>query len=265
MPATIRKRPARRAVRREDQAIREARIDLAAALRWADRLGFGEGVCNHFSAAVPGRDDLWLVNPQGVHWAELTASDLLVVDADGRVVDGSRAIDPTAFFIHGRVHRGRPSARAVLHCHMPYATALVAIEGARLEPIVQSAMRFFGRVAYDDDPALGAGYGGFVLDESEGDRIVRALGDKRVLMMANHGVLVVGESVANAFDDLYYLERAAQAQVLAMSTGRRLRPVGANTAAAVAAQVDAVLSVYAREHFDAIKRLLDRDAPGWRA
>jgi ribulose-5-phosphate 4-epimerase/fuculose-1-phosphate aldolase len=215
---------------------------------------------------VPGRDDRWLINPQGLHWAEIRASDLLAVDADGRVVEGDRPIEPTAFFIHSRVHRGRPSARCVLHSHMPWASALTAIEGGRLEPVIQSAMRFHGRVAYDDDPALGpdAGFKGAALDEAEGDRLVRALGDKRVLFMANHGVLVVGETVAHAFDDLYYLERAAQAQVLAMSTGRKLRPVGGNVAAAIAAEVDSGLAVYAVQHFDAIKRLLDRDAPGWR-
>jgi len=275
MRADIRKRPVRkgaarepvrRAARGEDRAIREARVDLAAALRWADRLGLSEGICNHFSYAVPGRDDRWLINPQGLHWAEMRVRDILVVDAAGEVVEGTRGIEPAAFYIHSGVHRGKPSARCVLHCHMPYASTLVTIDGGRLQPIIQTAMRFHGRVAYDDDPALGpgAGYGGFVHDESEGDRIVRALGDKRVLMMANHGVLVVGENVACAFDDLYYLERAAQAQVLAMSTGRRLKPVGANVAASVAAQVDRDLAVYARDHFDAIKRLLDRDAAGWR-
>lgn len=270
MPRTPRKRKSsvagRPARRREDPALREARIDLAAALRWADRLGLTEGICNHFSFAVPGRDDLWLINPQGLHWAEIRASDVLAVDPDGRVVAGRGEVEPTAFWIHSRVHRGRPSARCVLHSHMPYASALTALEGGRLEPIIQSAMRFHGRVAYDDDPTLGpgGGFGGAVLDAREGDRLVRALGDKRVLFMANHGVLVVGENVAYAFDDLYYLERAAQAQVLAMSTGRRLRPVGDNAAAAIAAEVDSGMAVYATGHFEAIKRLLDRDAPGWR-
>jgi ribulose-5-phosphate 4-epimerase/fuculose-1-phosphate aldolase len=261
--SVVRRRSARR---HEDPALSEARIDLAAALRWADRLGLTEGICNHFSYAVPERDDLWLINPQGLHWAEIRASDMLAIDPDGKVVAGEGEVEPTAFWIHSRVHRGRPSARCVLHSHMPYASALTAIEGGRLEPVIQSAMRFHGRVAYDDDPALGndAGFGGAVLDAREGDRLARALGDKRVLFMANHGVLVVGENVAYAFDDLYYLERAAQAQVLAMSTGRRLRPVGDNMAAAIAAEVDSGMAVYATGHFEAIKRLLDRDAPGWR-
>jgi ribulose-5-phosphate 4-epimerase/fuculose-1-phosphate aldolase len=260
------RRGSTRRARATDPALREARIDLAAALRWADRLGLSEGICNHFSYAVPGRDDRWLVNPYGLHWSELRASDVLVVDAQGKVVEGTRPIEPTAFYIHSRIHRGRPSARAVLHCHMPYASALATVEDGRLQPIIQSAMRFHGRIAYDDDPALGpgAGFGGLVLDESEGDKLVRALGDKRVLMMANHGVLVVGETMACALDDLYFLERAAQAQVIAMSTGRRLKPVGDNVAAAVADQMDRDMASFANAHFAAIKRLLDRDAPGWR-
>lgn len=242
-------------------AVRQARLDLAAALRWAARLNLHEGVCNHFSLAVPGADDLYLINPHGLHWHEIRASDLVIVDGEGRVVEGAYKVEPTAFYIHSRIHRARPSAKCVLHTHMPYATALTMIEGGRLEPCLQTNLRFYGAVAYDDDAG---GYQGLALDRAEGDRMARALGDKRVLLLTNHGAIVVGPDVATAFDDLYYLERAAQAQVIAMSTGRRLKLVGDNLARSVQKQIESDLPVYAAYHFEALKRLLDRDAPGWR-
>lgn len=235
----------------------EARRDLAAALRWAVRMNFHEGVCNHFSLALPGSADRYLINPHGLHFSEMTASDLLVVDGKGRVVEGTRPLEPTAFFVHSRIHRSRPSAKCVLHTHMPHATALTMIEGGRLEPCLQTSLRFHGVVAYDDD------YRGLVLDEAEGDRIAAALGDCRVLFLANHGVIVVGPTLAEAFDDLYYLERACQAQLLAMSTGKPLRIVGDNLARAVQRQI-AETSNFAALHFAALRRILDREAPDYR-
>jgi ribulose-5-phosphate 4-epimerase/fuculose-1-phosphate aldolase len=144
---------------------------------------------------------------------------------------------------------------------MPYATALTMIESGRIEPCIQSALRFHGVIAYDRDVG---GYNGLALDDAEGDRMANALGDKRVLMLENHGIIVVGPNVAAAFDDLYYLERAAKAQVLAMSTGRKLKLVGDNTARVVQQQIEHNIPVYSANHFEALKRLLDRDAPDWR-
>jgi ribulose-5-phosphate 4-epimerase/fuculose-1-phosphate aldolase len=244
--------------RRVPDAVGEARRDLAAAFRWAARLGFHEGTCNHFSLTVPGSEDRYLINPHGLHFSEIRASDLLVVDGAGQVVEGRLPIEGTAFFIHSRIHRANREAKCVLHTHMPYATALTMVEGGRLEPAHQNALRFFGRVAYDDDFG---GYNGLALDTEEGDRICRALGDRRVLMMANHGIMVAAPSVAEAFDDLYYLERAAQAQVLAMSTGRRLKLVGDNVAAKTRDQMLQGSDEYARAHFTALRRILDREAP----
>lgn len=235
-----------------------ARRQLAAAFRWAARLGFHEGTCNHFSLKVPGREDRYLINPHGVHFSEMRASDLLVVDSGGRVIEGKHPIEETAFFIHSRIHRSNQDAKCVLHTHMPYATALTMIEGGRLEACLQTCLRFYGRVAYDADFG---GYNGLVLDTEEGDRICQALGDKRVLMLANHGVIVAAPTVAEAFDDLYYLERAAQAQVIAMSTGRKLRLVGDNVAARTRDQMLKDGELYARVHFDALCRILDRESP----
>ena len=234
----------------------EARIDLAAALRWADRLGYGEGICNHFSMEIPGRAGHFLINPQGLHWSEITPGDLVVVDAAGRKLTGRHGVEPTAFFIHGAMHRSRPSAKCVLHTHMPYATTLTVVHGGRLEWASQNALKFHGRVAYDDN------YNGLALDEAEGSRMCALAKDADVLFLANHGVIVCGPTMAAAFDDLYYLERACMLQVLAMGTGKALRIVPERVAMLTGRQM-VEDSEQTGLHFKALKRMLDRDEPGW--
>lgn len=233
--------------------VRQARIDLAAALRLAVRFGLHEGICNHFSYALPGRADRFLLNPYGMHWSQVRASDLQLVDQEGQVLEGGGAAETSAFCIHAPIHLRGQRAACVLHTHMPYATALTAIEDGRLEPVHQNSLRFYGDVAYDDD------YHGIAGETAEGERMAAALGDKRVLFLAHHGVVVVGESIAKAFDDLYYLERACQVQVLAMSTGRPLKWVGDNLAATTFSGDHS----YAETHFAALKQLLDAEDPGY--
>ena len=234
------------------------RIDLAAALRGAARHGLNEGVCNHFSLELG--PDRFLINPQGLHWSEVTAGDMLLIDGEGCVLDGRHPLEPTAFFIHSRIHRMHPHAKAVLHTHMPYATALTLVQGGRLEWCNQNALRFWGRIGYDDD------YNGVALDAAEGERIASKLDGKDVMLMASHGVTVVGPTLAWAFDDLYYLERACMHQVLAVQAagGRPLRRVPDALCATVAAQV-AGERQQSDLMFESLKRLLDRDSPGWRA
>lgn len=239
-----------------DTVVQQARIELAAALRLAARFGMHEGICNHFSFAVPGRTDRVLLNPFGLHWSEMTASSLLLVDAEGKILEGEGEVETTAFCIHSRIHLQHPRATCVLHTHMPYATALTAIEDGRLEPVNQNSLRFYGDVAYDDS------YNGLAQDLAEGDRIADALGDKSVLFLANHGVIVIGRTIAEAFDSLYYLERACQVQVLAMSTGRPLRRVSDNLAAVT---FDGSASAYADAHFAALRRLLDKEDASYAA
>jgi ribulose-5-phosphate 4-epimerase/fuculose-1-phosphate aldolase len=235
----------------------KAREDLTAALRWAVHLGLHEGVCNHFSLEVG--PDRYLINPQGLHWSEVCTSDILLIDGSGQVLEGRHAIEPTAFFIHAWIHRLNPRATAILHTHMPYATALTLVQDGRLAWCHQNALRFWGRVAYDD------AYGGAALDAAEGERIARSLSDKDVLFMASHGVTVVGPSMAWAFDDLYYLERACMHQTLAAqgAGGRPLRTVPEATCRMVAAQAQRERQ-QSELFLAAIKRLLDRDQPGWR-
>jgi ribulose-5-phosphate 4-epimerase/fuculose-1-phosphate aldolase len=232
---------------------REARIDLAAALRLAVRFGLHEGIDNHFTVMLPGAEDRFLLHPFGMHWSEIKASDLIVVDFQGRTVAGNGEAESTAFHIHSRIHKASPRATCVLHTHMPHATALTMIEGGRLEPAHQNALRFHNDVAY--------GFNGLVFDIEEGDRLAAALAENRVLFCGNHGVVVIGRSVAEAFDDLYFLERACQVQVLAMSTGRPLKRVTDEVAKSTFGNCD--MATPAKQHFAALKRLLDRDEPDY--
>lgn len=249
-----------RLARAGDNAIAQYRIDLAAAIRWAVRLGLHEGICNHFSVMVPcGRDGdhRFLINPYGLHWREIRASDLVLVDKKGRKIEGRGEVEESAFWIHSRIHMKHPAGACVLHNHMPFATSLTCLEDMTLEPAGQNAIFFHDRIAYDTV------YGGLVKDAEEGDRIASAMGDKRVLFMANHGVTVVGPSVAEAFNDLYYLERACQVQVLALSTGRKLRVAPPELVAATRRQMAA--DVYQVDlHFAALKRRLDAEEPDYR-
>lgn len=239
------------------ESLREAREDLTAALRWAAVLGLNEGVCNHFSFECA--PDRYLINPQGLHWSEVKASDILLIDSEGSRVEGKHPIEPTAFFIHSWIHRLNPQAKAVLHTHMPYATALCLVAGGRLAWCNQNALRFWGRVAYDDT------YNGVALDDLEGERIGRSLDGHEVVFMASHGVTVVGKTIAWAFDDLYYLERACMHQVLAVqaAAGRPLVTIPEALCRATAAQI-AGERQQSELFLASIKRMLDRDQPDWR-
>ncbi|WP_038206008.1 aldolase [Xenophilus azovorans] len=234
-------------------AVRRLRDDLSLALRAAAYHGLEEGVCNHFSVMLPGTQDRYLINPRGLHWSEVGPDDIVLIDVHGNVLAGRHRVEPTALFIHGAVHRLTGRA-VVLHCHMPYATALTLTQDGALDPTLsQNAMRFMNRLAVDRV------YNGLALDDAEGERIAGAMAGenagKDIIFLANHGVIVAGLSVAWAYDDLYYLERACLHQVLAQSTGRPLVPVDAKLAAHVAAQIQGE-----REQsdlfFEALRRLL---------
>lgn len=235
------------------KALRQARIDLAACFRMAARLGLQEGICNHFSALVPGRDDLFLVNPYGLAFEEVTASSLLVCDFHGNVVDGDGTPEATAFYIHAQLHRLMPRAKAAFHTHMPYATALSMTEGDPLVWAGQTSLKFYGRTAVDRD------YNGLALNDQEGERIAKAMGDADIVFMKNHGVMVVGPTIGEAWDDLYYLERACEVQVKAMSTGRKLMPVDHDVAQKTYEQMREGDPESGRLHLESIKRVLSKE------
>lgn len=242
----------------DQPAVWQARVDLAACFRMAARLGMHEGICNHLSAMVPGSDTLFLVNPYGWGFHEISASRLLVCDFEGRVISGEGEPEATAFYIHARVHKNLPRARVAFHTHMPNATALAMLEGEPLVWAGQTALKFLGRTIVDDE------YNGLALDETEGDRIAASMGEADVVFMRNHGVMVVGQTIADAWDDLYYLERACEVQRLAQATGRTLKPVPAEIAEMTARQMREGDRESARLHLESVKRTLDREQPEYR-
>jgi ribulose-5-phosphate 4-epimerase/fuculose-1-phosphate aldolase len=225
-----------------------ARLDLATAFRAAARNGLHEGIDNHLSFAVPGSDDLFMLNRFGVHWSEMTPADILVIDFDGNVIDGDGDWEISAFIIHRACHRARSSARAVFHTHMPNATAVACTATGFVDNLSQNALYFRGRHARLQ-------YGGLADAAEEGDRIATAIGGHvTAAFLDNHGVIVVGNDIADAWYKLYMLERACEVQVLAQSTGQPLRVVDVATADATAAwQAD---DDRTRKLFDAERRLV---------
>jgi ribulose-5-phosphate 4-epimerase/fuculose-1-phosphate aldolase len=238
----------------------QARVHLAAAHRLAVMHELEEGIDNHFTVTVPGRDGQHLILPFGLHWSEARASDLVVFDESGRTVEGDGVVELSAQCIHAPIHR-ITGAQVVLHTHQTWALALNMLADNRLLPASQTAAFFHGNVAYDD------GYRGLADSLSEGERLAAAIGGKCVLFMKSHGVLVVGETVAQAYRRLYKLERVCRAQVLAMGPGRPLNVLSDEVAARVQApNPDDRHSRAERErlYFEAMMRVLDREMPGFR-
>ncbi|MGI4982354.1 MAG: aldolase, partial [Janthinobacterium lividum] len=188
---------------------------------------------------------------------EITASSLLICDMHGNVVEGHGVPEITAFYIHARVHVRQPRIRVAFHTHMPNATALALLEGPPLLWAGQTALKFYGRTAVDE------GFNGLAVSAAEGDRIADAIGDADVAFLKNHGVMVVGANVAEAWEDLYYLERACEVQRLALSTGRPLKIVDPDVAAKTYRQMRFGERDSARQHLASVRRLLDRDAPDY--
>jgi ribulose-5-phosphate 4-epimerase/fuculose-1-phosphate aldolase len=201
------------------EAVTKLRADLALALRAASMHGLAEGVCNHFSIELPDHSGRFLLNPRGLLWQEVQAEDIVLVDADGEVLAGKHPVEPTAMYIHSAVHRICKKI-CVLHTHMPNATALSLTDARALDTTLsQTAMRFHGRIAIDDQ------YNGLALDVSEGERIARSMKGADIAFLGNHGVIVCSDRMDYAYDDLYYIERSCELEVLARSTGKALVPV----------------------------------------
>jgi len=235
----------------------QLRVDLAAAFRLAAAMDWHEAVGNHFSLAVSADGSKFLMNPKARHFTTIRASELLLLDSnDPDTMRRSDAPDPSAWCIHGRIHARVPSARCVLHVHPPYGTALAALADPGLKPVDQNTARFHNRIAID------LGYDGIADFREEGERLVGVLGAKRFMMMGNHGMLVTGDTVAETFDDLYFLERAARTLVLAYSTGQPLNIMSDELAEKTARGWEAYRDdAYA--HFAALKAGLDRSDPSY--
>ena len=234
------------------------RVSLAAAFRWAARLNLHEAVANHFSLAVNQDGTRFLMNPNQRHFSTIRASDIIEVDAnDPTVVSGSDAPDITAWGLHGGIHRHCPHARCVMHVHSNYATVLASLADSHLPPIDQNTAMFFNRYVIDDH------YGGLAL-EAEGNRCAQLLQDptKKVMIMGNHGVLVIGATVAETFNRLYYFERAAGTYIQALQTGKALRILSDDVAEKTAMQLEAYPEQDER-HFAELKALLDDQEPDY--
>jgi len=198
---------------------------------------------------APGHDDKFLVIAYGLMWSEVTATNLLLVDKAGHVLEGEGKPEHTAFFIHSELHMADPKNNiCILHTHQPYASAICCLEGGKLEMVHQNCLRFYNDIAYDRE------FNGLVLEQNEGKRIASQMGGKRVLFHSNHGVITVGKSVAQAWDDLYYLERACEVYVLACSTGRPLMHISDETADAFKKDLDSGGEHWAKMFFEAAKR-----------
>lgn len=234
----------------------EQRVQLACAFRWTARLNMHEAVANHFSLSVDDDGTRFLINPNGRHFSRVRASDLLLVDAmDPRTLEREDAPDPTAWGLHGAVHRNCPEARCALHVHPKYATVLAGLADSTMLPIDQNCARFFNRVAVDTE------YGGLALEE-EAERCTSLLQDKRIMLMGNHGVMVTAPSVARAFDELFYFERAARTLVTAYMTGRPLRVLPDEVAEKTARQWEEM--PVEEKHFSELMAILDNDEPDYR-
>ena len=239
--------------------VMQAKVHLAAAHRLAVLHDLEQGIDNHFTVTVPGRDDRYLILPFGLHWSEARASDVIEFDESGRTLDGEGVVELSAQCIHAPIHR-ITGARVVLHTHQTWAVALNMLKDNRLVPASQTAAYFHGHIAYDDN------YSGTADTLEEGERLARAIGDRHTLFMKSHGVLVTGSTVAQAYRRLYMLERVCRAQVLAMGTGRELEVLPDEIVAQVQAPpVDDRHSREERErlYFEAMMRVLDRELPGY--
>lgn len=228
------------------------RVDLAAAFRIAAQMNWHEGVANHFSLAVSPDGKKFLMNPKWRHFSRISASEILLLDTDDPdTMTRPDAPDVSAWCIHGAIHACLPHARCILHLHPAYATAIATLADPEIKPIDQNTARFYNRAAYD------SGFEGMAVSMDEGRRLAALLGNKKILVMGNHGVLVAAKTVAEAFDDMYYLERACQTLVLAYSTGRELNVMSEKVAEQTAREWDD-FAASAFSHFDELKRSLDQ-------
>jgi len=232
----------------------DERAALAVAFRWAARLNLHEAVANHFSLAVDAGCPPFPLNPDQRHFSLIRASELLLLDADDpTTLERPDAPDLTAWGLHGAIHRRCPHARCVMHAHPVFSTVLASLADSTLPPIDQNTATFFGRVVVDEH------FDGLALGD-EGERCARLLDDphKQVMLMGNHGVLVLGASVADAFNRLYYFERAAETYVRALQTGRPLRYLDDATAERVAREIEDYPN-QADRHFDDLTTIIERE------
>ena len=237
----------------------QERVDLAASFRWAQRFNFHEGVANHFSLAVNGSGSKFLMNPNQSHFGRIKDSDLIEIDANNpETLAGPNAPDATAWGLHGSIHRHCPHAKCAMHVHSTHATVLATLKDSRLPPIDQNCAAFFNRYVIDEN------YGGLAFEE-EGERCASLLQDpkKQVMIMGNHGILIIGQNVSDTFNRLYYFERAAETYIRALQTDRPLRVLPDEIAEKTAREMEGYPQQDDR-HFEQLKAILDDEGSNYK-
>ena len=239
--------------------ITELQIDLAATFRWTARLNMHEGVANHFSACVPDSSTDFYVNKAGLHFSQIKASDIILVTKDNieELKKKPDLVDPTAINIHGAIHQKVPHARCIFHVHSKYATALSTLKDPIMKPIDQNTMIFFNRVSVFNE------FGGLGF-EDESIKMANALGNKQHLLLANHGIITTGETIAEGFNYLYYFEKAAETYLTALSTNKELNVVSDEIAEKTAQETADYPINLAQLHLDQIKKILDKEEPDYK-
>ena len=239
--------------------ISELKQDLAAVFRWTAKLNMNEGIANHFSVCLPNSNNFY-VNGSGLHFSSIKASDMILVEQNKieEIKKNPELVDPTALHIHGTIHKKIPHARCILHVHSKYATALSALKNPKLEPIDQNTMRFYNRVAIYND------FGGLGFEE-ESNKMAAAIGNNRSMLLANHGILTVGQTVAKAFDELYYFEKACETYITALSTNKELKIVNSNVAEKTAQEWENYPVNMGEQHLKEIRKILDKEDPSYKS
>ena len=238
--------------------ISELQQDLAAVFRWTAKLNMNEGIANHFSVCLPNSNDFY-VNGSGLHFSSIKASDMVLVEQNKieEIKKKPELVDPTALNIHGTIHKKVPHARCILHVHSKYATALSTLKDPTLQPIDQNTMRFYNRVAIYDD------FGGLGFEE-ESHKMAAAIGNNRSMLLANHGILTVGQTVAQAFDELYYFEKACETYITALSTNKELKIANSKVAEKTAQEWENYPVNMGEQHLKAIRSILDKEDPSYK-
>jgi ribulose-5-phosphate 4-epimerase/fuculose-1-phosphate aldolase len=233
--------------------------DLAAVFRWTAKLNMHEGIANHFSICVPNSNEDFYVNGPGMHFGSIKASDLVLVEQKNinEIKKNPSLVDPTAINIHGTIHKKVPHAKCILHVHSKYATALSTLKDPNLPPIDQNSMRFYNRVAVYSD------FGGLGFEE-ESKKMAACIGNNRIMLMANHGILTTGQTVAEAFDELYYFERACKTYLVALSTQKELKIVSDEVAEKTAQEWENYSTNMGNLHLKAIRSILDKEDPSYK-
>jgi len=233
--------------------------DLAAVFRWTARLNMHEAVANHFSVSAPDSSEDFYVNGSGMHFSTIKSSDLVLIEQSkiNELKDKPELVDPTALYIHGSIHKKVPNAKCILHVHSKYATTLATLEDPTLPPIDQNSMRFFNRVGVYSD------FGGMGFEE-EAKKMANKIGNKKVLLMSNHGILTTGQTVAEAFDELFYFEKACETYITALSTNKKLKIVSDEIAEKTAQEWEDSSPAHQNLHLKAIRSILDSEDPSYK-